>query len=178
MEKDQPTVKYTGAKEDTQTKIKNACENLTNQTKNNVQHKEFVKKFTKTKAKLIIKQDKKKTEVMDIVQICDYIHVIKNNQMELCQFELEQKSIKELLELTDQDEDPDQQDNLKNEIKLTLLQIIYFNFFESNTEIVFKRISQAFIDSSLQLFYPNCKQLISVFRKMGVVKPYYICLKI
>ena len=53
--------------------------------------------------------------------------------MDLCQFELENKTIEELSDLDVKYEN--------QKLEITLLQIIYFNFIESNLVQIFKKIT-------------------------------------
>lgn len=90
--------------------------------------------------------------------------------MDLCQFELENKTIEELSDLDVKYEN--------QKLEITLLQIIYFNFIESNLVQIFKKITQAYEERSLSTFNPNFQQLTPLLKKLGAVRPYYICLKV
>lgn len=70
---------------------------------------------------------------MNLLKICDNISVIQNNKMELGEFELENKTIEELIDIDEKDEN--------HMLSITLLQIIYFNFLESNIVQTIKKIT-------------------------------------
>ena len=58
--------------------MKTACDNLKNAEQKNI------KQLIRTQSKLIVKEDQeKKSDTMNLLQICDNIAIVKNNQMEL-----------------------------------------------------------------------------------------------
>ena len=114
-------------------------------------------------------QFKKKVRVMDLSEIWDSTVVIENNIEELRHAGIDIKVPRRHL--------TGEHDSNKN-LMITMLKIVYLNFLEVNIKDVFKQVTETYEIRNIKEYSHNIQRLTPLFRKVGAVRPYYICLKI